>query len=115
LWGDAYRAAQTSDTAIDGGISTTTGFNSAESDQSATAFIIEAQVGAQWDHELRCLPMSAFFRVAAEYQYWDLGSSGSVSATTSSLNSPSFAKSSASVGDVDMNLIGLTVGAGFNW
>jgi hypothetical protein len=115
LWGDAYRAAQTTDTAYDGGVSTATGFNSAESDQCATAFIVEATIGAQWDHELRCLPMSAFFRIAGEYQYWNLGGSGSVSVATEALNDPSIAKSSASIGNVDMNLVGFTVGAGFNW
>jgi hypothetical protein len=115
LWGDAYRAAQTTDTSYDGGISTATGFNSAESDQCATAFIVEAQFGAQWDHELRCLPMSAFFRIYGEYQYWDLGGSGSVAVDTAALNAPSFAHSSASIGNVDMNLVGLTIGCGFNW
>jgi|SRR5580704_11199057 len=115
LWGNAYRAAETTDTAYDGGVSTATGFNSAESNQCATAFIVEATLGAQWDHELRCLPMSAFLRIAGEYQYWDLGGSGSVSATTEALNEPSIAKSSASIGNVDLNLVGFTVGAGFNW
>lgn len=115
LWGNAYRAAETTDTAYDSGVSTATGFNSAESNQCATAFIVEAQLGLQWDHELRCLPMSAFLRIAGEYQYWDLGGSGSVSVATDALNAPSFAHSSASIGNVDMNLVGFTVGAGFNW
>ena len=114
LWGDANRAVQTSDTGIDTGADATS-INSAQSSDCETAFIIEAQLGAQWDHELRCLPMSAFFRVAAEYQYWDLGSGGNVSSTSFSSVSSGFATSHGSIGDVDMNLIGLTVGCGFNW
>jgi len=114
LWGNANRAVQTSDSVIDTG-SAASSINSAESTDCATAFIIEAQVGVQWDHELRCLPMSAFLRVAAEYQYWDLGSNGSVISASVAQDSPGIAASSGSVGNVDLNLVGLTVGGGFNW
>jgi hypothetical protein len=114
LWGNAYRAVQTSDSIIDTGTDAAS-VNSALSAEGATAFIIEAQVGVQWDHELRCLPMSAFFRVAAEYQYWDLGSSGSVFSTSFATDSPGRAASTGSVGNVDLDLVGLTVGCGFNW
>jgi hypothetical protein len=114
LWGDASRGVQTSDSVIDTG-SDSTSINSAQSSECATAFILEAQLGVQWDHELRCLPMSAFFRVAGEYQYWDLGSSGSAAASSFAEDAPGVAASHGSVGDVDVNLIGLTVGCGFNW
>jgi len=114
LWGNANRAVQTSDSIIDVGTAASS-INSAESSDPATAFIIEAQVGVQWDHELRCLPMSAFLRVAAEYQYWDLGSNGSVISASVAQDSPGIAASSGSVGNVDLNLVGLTVGGGFNW
>ena len=114
LWGNANRAVQTSDSVIDIGAEATS-INSAESSECATAFIVEAMVGAQWDHELRCLPMSAFFRLAGEYQYWDLGSSGDAAAGSFAFDSPAHANSNASVGSVDMNLVGFTVGCGFNW
>jgi len=114
LWGNANRAVETSNSVIDTDSNGAGGF-SAQSSDCATAFIIEAQVGVQWDHELRCLPMSAFLRVAAEYQYWDLGSNGSAIATSFAEDAPGAATSSGSVGNVDLNLVGLTVGCGLNW
>jgi hypothetical protein len=81
----------------------------------AVAYILEAQLGLEWRHELRWVPMAAYFRVAFEYQYWNLGDGNlSRTATTAgSLPAPSLA--SASIGHVDADFVGLIVGAGLNW
>lgn len=75
LWGDAERSVQTSDSVMEVG-SDVQSTNSASEENCDTAFIFESLAGVQWDHELRCLPMSAYFRLAFEYQYWNLGSGG---------------------------------------
>jgi hypothetical protein len=114
LWGDASRAVQTTDSVMEAG-SNVQSTNSAQEENPDTAFIIEALAGVQWDHELRCLPMSAYFRLAFEYQYWNLGSGGSVAAGSFAIDSPFHGVSDASIGRVDLDLVGLTVGCGFNW
>ena len=67
LWGDAERSVQTSDSVMEVG-SDVQSTNSASEENCDTAFIFESLAGVQWDHELRCLPMSAYFRLAFEYQ-----------------------------------------------
>jgi hypothetical protein len=116
LWGEAERRIQ--DVAVIDGASAAAG---GITDNSATAYIIEALLGLEWKHELRWLPMSTYLRVAFEYQYWNLGSAGSSSkfASTPGLPLPPTptpsATASSSIGDVSMNLIGLNIGAGLNW
>ncbi len=115
LWGTSSRNVQTSDTLVDTNAAATS-INAAQAiSDGTTAFIIEAMLGFQWDHELRCLPMSAYLRIAAEYQFWDLGSNGSAAATSVALSNTGALASSGSVGNVDANLLGFTVGTGFNW
>ncbi len=114
LWGDAERTVQTQATVTNTtGAATST--NSAFADECDTAFIIEALAGVEWDHELKCLPMSAFLRVAVEYQFWDVGSKGQVSSDSFAVSNTGGARSSASIGDVDTNMVGFTVGTGFTW
>lgn len=77
--------------------------------------IAEIQLGAQWDHELRRLPMNAFFRVAYEFQYWDIegpptGGAG-FGGAIGNLTTNSF--SSAGLGRATLN--GASIGAGFSW
>jgi hypothetical protein len=114
LWGDAERSVQTSDSVMEVG-SDVQSTNSASEENCDTAFIFESLVGVQWDHELRCLPMSAYFRLAFEYQYWNMGSGGSAAAGSFAVDSPFHGVSDASIGRVDLNLVGLSVGCGFNW
>jgi hypothetical protein len=79
---------------------------------------LETQLGLEWRHELRWVPMAAYLRVAFEYQYWNLGD-GHLSRTatiTGSLRAPPAPSlASASIGHVDADFIGLIVGAGLNW
>jgi hypothetical protein len=115
LWGEAERSIQTeaSDISLVGGASS---INSAFADNFDTAFIVEALVGVEWDHELKCLPMCAFLRVGVEWQFWDMGGTGSVASNSFALsNTGGLARSSGSIGNVDTNMYGLTVATGFTW
>jgi hypothetical protein len=114
LWGDAERAVQTQATVTEAdGAATST--NSAFSDECDTAFIVEALLGVEWDHELKCLPMCAFLRVAAEYQYWNLGNKGSASSNSFAVSDGGAAQSNDSIGTVENQLVGFTVATGFTW
>jgi hypothetical protein len=114
LWGNAGRGVQTSASIVDVGASASS-INGAYAETNDTAFIIEGLVGLQWDHDLRCLPMSAFFRIAGEYQFWDLGSAAQAAAGSNAVSNTASASSRASLGDVDANFFGFTIGTGFNW
>jgi hypothetical protein len=114
LWGDVNRSVQTSATLI-GNVSAATSINGAQSQIDDTAFIVEALLGLQWDHQLQCLPMTAFLRVAAEYQFWDVGSDGAAHAESFAVAPPGAAVASSTLGDVDLDLIGLVISTGFNW
>jgi hypothetical protein len=114
LWGEAERTVQTQATVteVDGAATST---NSAFSDNWDTAFIVEALAGVEWDHELKCMPVSAFLRVAVEYQYWNLGNKGSASSESFAVSGTGAAQSNGSIGTVENNLVGFTVATGFTW
>src|SRR5262249_48550346 len=82
LWGDANRGVQSTATLL-GQNASDSSINTAQTGVHDTAYILEALLGVQWDHDLRCLPMSAYLRIAAEYQRWDMGSKGDVSTGSS--------------------------------
>jgi len=114
LWGEAERTVQTQATVVeDVGAATST--NSAFSDDWDTAYIVEALVGVEWDHELKCLPMCAFLRVAAEYQYWNMGNKGSASSDSFAVSDTGFAQSNGSIGTVENEIFGFTIATGFTW
>lgn len=75
----------------------------------------EAQTGVQFEFPLEMFPATAFFRVGAEYQDWDIngpptGGAG-FGGTIGTLTTNSF--SAAGLGDTE--LVGGTVGMGFTW
>jgi hypothetical protein len=77
--------------------------------------IIETQIGLDIEHQLRCCRAKTFFRVAGEYQYWELsgrptGGAG-FGGTIGDLTTNSFA--SAGLGDT--RLIGLALSTGLTW
>lgn len=77
--------------------------------------VIETQIGLDVEHQLRCCRAKAFFRVAGEYQYWELsgrptGGAG-FGGTIGDLTTNSFA--SAGLGDT--RLIGLALSTGLTW
>jgi hypothetical protein len=85
--------------------------NNAQSDLE----ILEAQIGVQWEFELRYFPATAFFRTAFEYQNWNItgpptGGAG-FGGTIGDLTTNSFA--SANLGDT--HLKGASFATGFTW
>jgi hypothetical protein len=117
LWGEDERQVLVG-ALIDDPSGTAATSNGGDETNRAIAYILEAQLGLEWRHELRWVPMAAYFRVAFEYQYWNLGD-GSLSKTVSTASSlpapPAPSLASASIGHVDADFIGLIVGAGLNW
>jgi hypothetical protein len=75
----------------------------------------EAQTGVQFEFPLEAFPATAFFRIGAEYQDWDIngpptGGAG-FGGTIGTLTTNSFA--SAGLGDTE--LVGGTMATGFTW
>jgi hypothetical protein len=118
LWGEAERRILVS-ASIDEPTGGGAVFNGDVETNRAIAYILEAQLGLEWRHELRWVPMAAYLRVASEYQYWNMGGDGSLSKSISTAPSiappPTPSTASASIGNVDADFIGLIVGAGLNW
>ncbi len=117
LWGEDERRVAVG-ALLDDSSGTAATSDGGDETNHAIAYILEAQLGLEWRHELRWVPMAAYFRVAFEYQYWNLGD-GSLSKTASTSPTlpapPAPSLASASIGHVDADFIGLIVGAGFNW
>jgi hypothetical protein len=84
------------------------------SDNSTSMYIVETQLGAQWEHELRCMPANAFVRVAAEYQFWNLDA-GLTESFSTAFTPGAAASASAESGDFDLSLLGFTIGTGLTW
>jgi hypothetical protein len=78
-------------------------------------FIGEVQVGLRWDHQLRCLPMRAFFQVAAEYQGWEANSTASTFEGVFAVPNAGTGISAISASDVRMDLYGFAIGTGCTW
>ncbi len=113
LWGESSNSVQTTATTI-GAAANGTSIDSATVSDDSSMYIVEAQLGAQWEHELRCMPAAAFFKIAAEYQFWDV-STGEVGTVSSAAIATSSALARANSGDFDLNLLGFTVGTGLTW
>jgi len=113
MWGDCERGAQTMTSFSD--VIGSTSLNSADDTNHDVAFILEARLGVQWEHELQCLPMSAFLRVAAEYQYWDLGDNGQAESASFAVSPTRSAVSAGFVGDVNAQFVGFSLATGFRW
>ena len=117
IWGDSELISETRVTAQTPGGGAASS-NIAILTEDETLFIGEVQLGLEWDYRVKCFPADAFFRVVAEYQYWDCGD-GSTFATsfaefgTSPSNSRGTATSSAQAFELD--LYGFSVATGFTW
>lgn len=120
LWGDMTTLAQTAATAIYEVDPAAGAINSAGTSTDEELFIGEATLGLQWQHQLRCIPACAFFRVAAEYQLWDINSDAFSYAESvvevDVLPADSIISSAqALAGSPKVDLFGLTVATGFTW
>jgi hypothetical protein len=119
IFGDLEGRVQSSASAVGVGAASAA-VNVAGAASEEQLMIGEALIGVQWEHELRCIPACAFFRVAGEYQHWDFDSS-LFAAATSTVNIASVpgtiasATSNATAVGPDLDLFGLTLGAGLTW
>ena len=80
---------------------------------NASLFIGEIEIGGQWDIPLRCIPASAFIRLAFEYQYWSTHGFG-VAASLAEADGASLTFADVN-GDSHVNLLGFTIGTGITW
>ncbi len=80
-------------------------------------FIGEFQLGLQRDFPLKCVPATAFFRAAFEYQYWDAeNNAGSATAIPAQgVVGGSTVDSTATASNIRMDLTGIAVSTGFYW
>ncbi len=83
--------------------------------QSSTLYIGEVACGLEWNRRWTCIPADAFFRIAGEYQAWDVTSPGESSSTTSLSAAGQFANASAHASDSGLSLVGVAVTTGFTW
>ena len=114
LWGDVDNwAEQTIGVSTAGGSVTVSEL--AQSTLKDDMFIGELQVGVQWEYCLQCLPATAFFRTAFEYQGWD--ANGGI-AQMDTFVTDGFSTESASMtysSNAVMDLVGFAIGTGFTW
>jgi len=117
LWGNASANAFSETWALDGGGAVSFDRTAAAAGGSTDLWIGEFQTGVQWEHPLRCIPANALFRVAFEYQRWDVGGSGLVFSDSFAIanNVGAFAESGAGAGSLQADLYGLAIGTGFTW
>ena len=85
--------------------------NSAISNAGSTLYIGEIQLGAQWNHQFKCIPMNGFFRLAGEYQFWGSNNSISEVISTSALGTNS-ATAAAYGGKADLSFVGFAIATG---
>jgi hypothetical protein len=84
-------------------------------DTNASMTIAELQTGLEYEIQLSCIPACAFFRVAYEYQNWNIDGHP---ATGPSITGPANnvqVSASASPGLGDLHLNGLTLATGLAW
>ena len=117
LWGDSVAIAETGVLeAAPGGFASST--NSAFVSQDDAMFIGEAQLGLQWDYRVQCFPADAFFRIAAEYQFWSAADGAAIANSfagfgTAPNNSQGTADAVANT--IDLDLYGFSIATGFTW
>lgn len=121
IWGDLTTQSQSAATALAEPDVAAGQINSAGTISNEELFIGEAQVGIEWEHNLQCVPATCFFRVAGEYQYWDVNSAAisTTDATADIVILPAgdavsaYAESTAEAPRVEM--YGVSIAAGLTW
>lgn len=122
LFGDVLARSQASASAVNG-IDAAADVFSAGARSDEELLIGEFQVGLQWEHELRCIPANCFFRVAGEYQYWDLRSDifaqsnaqVQIDVLPAGPGQVAIATSESSAIAPQLDLFGLSIAAGLTW
>jgi hypothetical protein len=116
VWGDITSSTQTAVTVVDPfptGYADRVDFALARTEDEM--LIGELQVGLQWEHQLRCTPAAAFARIAFEYQYWDADGGWAETQSLASVNATSAIASASAGPDIELEMIGFTLGAGLTW
>lgn len=116
VWGGIESAAQTGVSVLNPyapGVSDA--FHSAASTTDNTLFIGSFQTGLRWSHELKCAPASAFVQFAFEMQWWD--ADGGLAQTNSWARVQDIGGTAAAVAgpNVQLTLVGFTMGSGLTW
>lgn len=125
IWADQSAYARTHASAV---VNPPTGAGSADSvdqafaltDNPDSVFIGEAQLGLQYDKPLCCCAGDFFFRIALEYQHWNTGdliagSDSFAGLTDGPVNFGGLVESSAFAHDGDLDVLGITIGAGLTY
>ncbi len=82
---------------------------------ASTLYIGEIQLGAQWNHQFKCVPMNAFFRIAGEYQFWGSNNSVASSASSATVLPTTNATAAAYAGKTDLSFVGFAIATGCTW
>jgi hypothetical protein len=98
-----------------GGASFSDSISSSRHDGNASLTIGELQAGLEYDIPLTCVPADAFFRVAYEFQDWNIDGRSAAGLNTSGSAGPVTLSASASPGIGDMQLNGVTFATGLTW
>lgn len=116
LWGTMRNSAQTTAWVFDPGIvpGTANDFSTAVAETDDMTFIGEIKLGVRWDHQLQCCCARAFISTAVEYQYWH-ADGGYAAAGSTAFTDDVQITALATAGDLDMHMIGLTIGTGLLW
>ena len=115
IWGSSSASAITAAAASDNPANANSVNAAFAASDSESLWIGEIQVGLQWEHQLTCIPANAFFRVAAEYQNWNADNGSGAFATSLALTPGAGGAATAQAGDIELDLVGLTIGTGFTW
>lgn len=115
-WGGIRSTAQTTVTVIDPNApGAATRFDSATASTGDELFIGQLQVGMRWTHALRCAPAIAYCHIAFEYQWWDADGSLAMVESVAGVND-NVGRALANAGpNVELSLVGLTLGSGLMW
>jgi len=116
LFGDVRNAAQTTAWVFDPGVvpGTANDFSTAVAEADDMLFIGEVQVGGRWEHQLQCCCARAFVSTAVEYQYW-LADDAFAAAGSTAFTDDAEITALATAGDLELNMIGVTIGTGLIW
>jgi len=116
LWSDARAASGTTTSASNFlGATSNRQFAAAGTDE-AEMTITELQLGLQHARKLECMPVVAFFRVAAEWQRWSDQSDLLTSANSTSAIVPGASViANANTGAQTLDLVGLVLAAGITY
>ena len=81
---------------------------------ASTLYIGEIQLGTQWNHQFKCIPVVGFFRIAGEYQFWASNNAAASSISTVNIGTTA-ATAAAFAGKTDLQFVGFAIATGCMW